>query len=95
MEDTPLTITRTATERGFGLLTFEDSYERKCSLQESSIAIYTQPGSSAVWLGQDEPEIIEGKPLCRMHLTRKQVTGQESGQRTAAKGVRDDRNAND
>jgi hypothetical protein len=50
--------------RGFQIITFRDRYECDCSLQQSSLAEYELPGSSAVWLGTDKD---------RMHLDRKQV----------------------
>ena len=54
------------TERGFEIINFEDINKEKCSLQQSSVAFYTQPGTSAVWLG------INGVGN-RMHLNKKQV----------------------
>lgn len=45
----------TATSRGFPVISFADRYGVKCSLQASSLAEYEQPGTSAVWLGPDEP----------------------------------------
>jgi len=53
------------TERGFEIIRFNDSYDQGCSLQQSSLAEYEQPGTSAVWLG------IGG--LHRMHLKPDQV----------------------
>lgn len=44
-------LTKTKTDRGFELIPFDDIYGNHCSLQQSSLARYTQPGSSAVWLG--------------------------------------------
>jgi hypothetical protein len=52
------------TERGFEIIEFKDLYGVKCSLQQSSLALYTTPGSSAIWLGGDED---------RMHLNEEQV----------------------
>jgi len=45
-------VTRTA--RGFEIIEFKDRSEVECSLQASSLADYTQPGISAVWLGPNE-----------------------------------------
>ena len=42
--------------RGFPLIEFEDYYGNPCSLQASSLAIYQQPGTSAVWLGVDDAQ---------------------------------------
>lgn len=52
------------TERGFQIIRFTDRYGEDCSLQQSSLADYEQPGSSAIWLGP------VGE---RMHLDREQV----------------------
>jgi len=60
----------TTTDRGFQVIEFQDHNEMKCSLQQSSLALYDQPGVSAVWLGcSDDPS----PRLSRMHLTDKQV----------------------
>lgn len=60
------------TNRGFGIIEFQDKYGQECSLQESSIA--TQ---RCVWLGVDRG-IRDGNYLqdihARMHLTQEQVT---------------------
>ena len=42
------------TSRGFEIIKFEDRYSAKCSLQQSSLAEFEQPGTSAVWLGVDD-----------------------------------------
>ena len=47
------------TSRGFQLIEFSDINGQSCSLQQSSLALYDQPGASAVWLGVGEN---------RMHL---------------------------
>lgn len=52
------------TQRGFEIVEFEDMYNQRCSLQQSSIALYDQPGSGAIWLGRDGE---------RMHLKDTQV----------------------
>ena len=51
-------------ERGFELINFRDAYGAFCSLQQSSLAEYEPPGTSAVWLGCG---------MNRMHLKREQV----------------------
>lgn len=53
------------TGRGFELIEFTDRYNTKCELQQSSLADYEPPGSSAVWLGPSGAE--------RMHLDVEQV----------------------
>ena len=78
------------TGRGFGLYEFRDSYDKSCSLQESSSA-----EEEKIWFGIDdaEPKIMASKtppggtgwvpyPIpedvflnTRMHLTRDQVKG--------------------
>lgn len=42
--------------RGFPLVEFKDYYDMPCSIQASSLAIYQQPGTSAIWLGVDDPQ---------------------------------------
>ena len=42
--------------RGFPLVEFKDYYGAPCSIQASSLAIYQQPGTSAIWLGVDDAE---------------------------------------
>lgn len=44
------------TERGFAFINFTDRYGALCSLQQSSLADYEPPGTSAVWLGVENPE---------------------------------------
>jgi hypothetical protein len=64
------------TSRGFELIEFNDYNGKAASLQQSSLAIYTKPGISAVWLGPDENSFHSGtkEPMSpRMHLNRKQV----------------------
>ena len=46
----PLREVRT-TERGFEIVEFSDLSRASCSLQQSSLAQYKDPGASAVWLG--------------------------------------------
>lgn len=56
--NTPLgEVKRTA--RGFEIINFRDRYNANCSLQQSSLAEFEPPGSSAVWLGVGE---------ARMHI---------------------------
>ena len=64
-----------ATGRGFELIEFVDKYGEPCSLQQSSLAEYAKPGTSAVWLGCERARCTpQGEPLSpRMHLDRKQV----------------------
>jgi hypothetical protein len=47
---------RTRTYRGFQIVHFEDYYKIKCSIQQSSLALYEQSGTSALWIGVDNPE---------------------------------------
>lgn len=42
------------TGRGFDVAEFKDYNDITCSLQASSLAIYEDPGTSAVWLGCDD-----------------------------------------
>lgn len=39
------------TSRGFEIINFTDRNGEKCSLQQSSLADFEQPGTSAVWIG--------------------------------------------
>ena len=50
------------TSRNFQYIEFEDYYGTLCQLQQSSLAEYDTPGTSAVWLG------VAG--MDRMHLDR-------------------------
>lgn len=47
------------TDRGFEIVEFTDLLDQRCTLQQSSIALFENPGSGAIWLGA-------GKD--RMHL---------------------------
>jgi len=40
------------TERGFEVIEFKDIYGSECSLQQSSIATYEEPGTGAIWFGK-------------------------------------------
>lgn len=46
----------TKTPSGFQRRSFEDFDGHKCSIQQSSIALYEQPGTSALRIGIDDPE---------------------------------------
>ena len=66
----PENFKATKTDRGFEIIAFKDYNDEPCNLQQSSIAHYEQPGSSAVWLGV----ITEAdERSARMHLSRAQV----------------------
>lgn len=75
-ERTLTILEKTKTERGFGLITFEDRYNQICTLQDSSLAT-----EAAIWLGVSNTGIrIEGPNKtknedvnCRMHLTQAMV----------------------
>jgi len=47
------------TGRGFEIIHFQDANGIVCSLQQSSLADFSQPGTSAIWLGAGDD---------RMHL---------------------------
>ena len=53
------------TIRGFELVKFKDYYDHECSLQQSSLALFEQPGTSAIWLGIDDanPQIMKSDAL--------------------------------
>ena len=77
---TPLGTAR-LTDRNCEIILFEDRYQTRCSLQQSSIFSdeYSEfPGATAVWLGvdrQDQPHdgMFDAANLTRMHLDRAQV----------------------
>jgi len=52
----------TKTGRGFEIIEFTDRYGVPCSLQQSSLAEYQKPGTSAVWLGTSDaqPKCLHG-----------------------------------
>ena len=60
------------TKRGFEYIDFIDRYGAKCSLQQSSLAEFVKPGTSAIWLGVERNlnniEVNE-----RMHIDLKQA----------------------
>jgi len=63
------------TNRGFEIIEFCDYNGEACTLQASSLAIYQQPGTSAIWLGcENNAKEHLGHTLSpRMHLSYKQV----------------------
>jgi len=63
------------TEREFELIEFFDRYDKRCSLQASSLAEHEQPGTSAVWLGLNEPHLphLGHSTSPRMHLDVERV----------------------
>jgi len=66
------------TARHFKIIRFKDRYDTPCSLQQSSLADYNPPGSSAIWLGVDKQQaphdgIFDVANQTRMHLDLKQV----------------------
>jgi hypothetical protein len=74
---TPLGIVAETT-REFQIILFRDKYDTPCSLQQSSLAEFEPPGSSAVWLGVDRQAgphdgVFDPANQTRMHLDLKQV----------------------
>jgi hypothetical protein len=66
------------TNRHFQIILFKDRYDTPCSLQQSSIADYNPPGSSAVWLGIDRQTeshdgMFDAANQTRMHIDLKQA----------------------
>lgn len=47
----PLNEKNGTTERGFQFVEFNDLYEKRSSIQQSSIALNDKPGTSAIWIG--------------------------------------------
>ena len=62
---------QTKTNRGFGLIEFEDFYGKKCSLQKSSIAT-----EDCIWLGINDAEpIILASQAAKLGISTKETTG--------------------
>ena len=69
------------TANQFEYINFKDSYGNKCSVQQSSLADFNPPGSSALWIGVNEvsPELGKGPHAhgtltpVRMHVKLEQV----------------------
>ena len=72
-EDTEVEFKETSTARGFELIEFTDYFGQPCSIQASSLALYEQPGISALWIGARENRMhltVEGVKAVRDYLTR-------------------------
>jgi hypothetical protein len=68
----------TETSRQFEIIQFTDRYKTLCSLQQSSLADFEPPGSSAIWLGVDRQTgqhdgMFDQANQTRMHLDLEQV----------------------
>ena len=64
------------TIRGFSVVEFTDRYGVACSLQASSLAECDKPGTSAVWLGPDEPNPkILASQAARLGVKTQETTG--------------------
>lgn len=66
------------TNRGFEIIYFVDRNNKYCSLQQSSLADYEIPGSSAIWFGVgDERMHIDLKTMKEIlpHLKKWVQTG--------------------
>lgn len=66
------------TGRGFEIIQFVDRQGNGCTLQQSSAADFTMPGSSAVWLGVDDTRMhlsVESIKSLIKHLTSWVQTG--------------------
>ena len=61
------------TGRGFEILTFSDRYGVECQLQQSSLAEFEPPGSSAVWLGTENERMHLDQPLVQALIERLQT----------------------
>ena len=59
--------------RNFESIAFEDRYGQQCSLQQSSVADYEPPGSSAVWFGVDGHRMHIGLDQMKKLLPHLQV----------------------
>ena len=59
------------TDKGFELINFIDLDGNKCSLQQSSLAVFLEPGQSAIRLGRGKDRIhldLEQVDALIMHL---------------------------
>lgn len=64
------------TTRGFSIIKFKDYYDVPCSIQASSLAIYQQPGTSALWIGVDDPQPkIMASQAAGLGIATEQKTG--------------------
>lgn len=64
------------TGRGFPLVEFKDYYGTPCSIQASSLAIYQQPGTSAIWLGCDDAKpIVLASKAAELGVKTTETTG--------------------
>ncbi len=64
------------TNRGFEIIRFTDRSATACHLQQSSLADHMQPGSSAVWIGCDNPEPkVTARDAARLGVATDQSTG--------------------
>ena len=63
------------TQRGFQVVEFSDYNGAECSLQQSSLAIFNPPGSSAIWLGVNDidPKIMADDAI-KLGIDTKGVT---------------------
>jgi hypothetical protein len=69
-------IKRTKTCRGFHVIEFSDRYGVLCELQQSSLADFDQPGTSAVWLGpRDANPQIMAHDAARLGVKTTETTG--------------------
>ena len=64
VKDDPIQIKVERTPRNFQIILFKDYNSEFCSLQQSSLALYEPPGTSAIWLGVGDK---------RMHLNLERV----------------------
>lgn len=44
----------------FEVIPFKDFYGRDCIVEQDSLALYTPPGSSALWIGRIDPLEVQG-----------------------------------
>ena len=64
------------TGRGFEIIEFEDCSGEKCSLQQSSLANYEKPGTSAIWIGcSDANPLILASQAHKFGVKTTEMTG--------------------
>lgn len=75
MKPKPLGKT-TKTGRGFDIVKFKDHNGHDCYIQESSLAIYTKPGTSALWVGvEDAKPIVMASRAASVGVKTHETTG--------------------
>lgn len=76
MSSNPDDVQRSKTNRGFQIVEFPDCCGEVCQLQQSSLANFERPGTSAIWLGIGDPEPkIMAAAAARLGVKTRETTG--------------------